>query len=57
MGEVTVENLPSYRSAARVKVEVPEFGQVSGDVAWGGNWFFLLEDRGPRVDQWTTSRA
>lgn len=45
-GEVTVENLPCYRSAARVEVEVPEFGPVSGDVAWGGNWFFLLEDPG-----------
>jgi 4-hydroxyproline epimerase len=45
-GEVTVQNLPSYRSAAGIKVEVPEFGEVSGDVAWGGNWFFLLEDGG-----------
>ncbi len=45
-GEVTVNNVPSYRSAARVVVEVPGFGPVCGDVAWGGNWFFLVEARG-----------
>ena len=43
-GEVTVNNVPSYRSAARVSVEVPDFGEVCGDVAWGGNWFFLAEN-------------
>jgi 4-hydroxyproline epimerase len=42
-GEVTVNNVPSYRSAAKVMVEVPGFGPVCGDVAWGGNWFFLVE--------------
>lgn len=41
---VTVENVPSYRWAAAVNVEVPGFGQVTGDVAWGGNWFFLVKD-------------
>ncbi|HVI78490.1 MAG TPA: proline racemase family protein, partial [Candidatus Acidoferrum sp.] len=25
-----------------VKVEVPGYGEVHGDVAWGGNWFFLV---------------
>jgi 4-hydroxyproline epimerase len=42
-GEVTVNNVPSYRSAAGVAVEVPGFGKVCGDVAWGGNWFFLID--------------
>jgi 4-hydroxyproline epimerase len=42
-GEVTVNNVPSYRSATKVVVEVPGFGPVCGDVAWGGNWFFLVE--------------
>ena len=42
-GEVTVNNVLSYRSAAKVVVEVPGFGPVCGDVAWGGNWFFLVE--------------
>jgi 4-hydroxyproline epimerase len=45
-GEVTVNNVPSYRSAAKVAVEVPGFGPVCGDVAWGGNWFFLAEAQG-----------
>jgi 4-hydroxyproline epimerase len=41
-GEVTVNNVASYRSAADVAVEVPGYGEVRGDVAWGGNWFFLV---------------
>jgi 4-hydroxyproline epimerase len=41
---VAVNNVPSYRLAKRVKVQVPGFGTVHGDVAWGGNWFFLVED-------------
>jgi 4-hydroxyproline epimerase len=45
-GEVTVNNVPSYRSAARLPVSVPGYGTVHGDVAWGGNWFFLIEDHG-----------
>src|SRR5436305_3875446 len=43
-GEVTVNNVPSYRNAANVAVEVPGYGEVRGDVAWGGNWFFLVRD-------------
>jgi 4-hydroxyproline epimerase len=43
-GEVTVNNVASYRSAANVAVDVPGFGQVHGDVAWGGNWFFLVRE-------------
>ena len=41
-GEVTVNNVASYRSSANVKVAVPRYGDVYGDVAWGGNWFFLV---------------
>src|SRR6478609_3444962 len=41
-GEVTVNNVASYRSAANVAVTVPGYGEVRGDVAWGGNWFFLV---------------
>ncbi|MDE3186178.1 MAG: proline racemase family protein [Acidobacteriota bacterium] len=43
-GNVTVENVPSYRHKAGVPVHVEGFGNVCGDVAWGGNWFFLVED-------------
>jgi 4-hydroxyproline epimerase len=38
----TIENVPAYRHAADVRVRVPGHGEVSGDVAWGGNWFFLI---------------
>ena len=39
---VTVENVPSHRHAKDVSVEVPGLGTVTGDIAWGGNWFFLV---------------
>ena len=42
-GTVTIENVPSYRWAAAVDVEVPGYGKVTGDVAYGGNWFFLVK--------------
>jgi 4-hydroxyproline epimerase len=44
--DVTVRNVPSYRLAKAVRVEVDGIGTVVGDVAWGGNWFFLVEDHG-----------
>jgi len=43
---VTVANVPSYRHAADVRLDVPGYGVVTGDVAWGGNWFFLVESPG-----------
>jgi len=45
-GEVSVENVPSWRAKKSVSVELPGDGQVRGDVAWGGNWFFLAERNG-----------
>jgi 4-hydroxyproline epimerase len=42
-GEVTVGNVASYRSAKGTVVEVEGIGKVEGDIAWGGNWFFLTE--------------
>lgn len=41
--EVSVVNVPSYRQQAGVTVEVPGVGRVTGDVAWGGNWFYLVK--------------
>ena len=48
-GEVTVGNVPSYRTAKRVAVDVPDHGTVFGDVAWGGNWFFLVNEHGQEL--------
>jgi 4-hydroxyproline epimerase len=46
---ITVANVPSYRLAAAVPVEVDGWGTVRGDIAWGGNWFFLIDGQGPEV--------
>ncbi|HEV2467999.1 MAG TPA: proline racemase family protein [Candidatus Sulfotelmatobacter sp.] len=48
-GRATVQNVPSYRHATKVKVDVPGHGPVTGDIAWGGNWFFLVNDHGMHI--------
>ena len=57
-GKVEVRNVPSYRHAHHVTVDVPGIGSVTGDVAWGGNWFFLVHEHGQhlsmaRIDELT----
>ncbi len=47
---VSLVNVPSYRKAASVVVNVPGHGPVTGDVAWGGNWFFLVKDITEHID-------
>jgi len=42
-GSVTIRNVASRLHRAHVTVNVPELGEVTGDIAWGGNWFFLTE--------------
>ena len=49
-GHVSVANVVSYRAAQRHSVEVPGIGSVVGDVAWGGNWFFLVAEHGQTLD-------
>lgn len=49
-GAVTIRNVPSYRFAAGVPVEVPGTGTITGDVAWGGNWFFLTPECPIRIE-------
>ena len=48
-GSVAVRNVPSWRAHKGVKVTVPGNGEVTGDIAWGGNWFYLVEDHGNRL--------
>lgn len=46
---VSVRNVPAYRYRKAVTLSVPGQGDVTGDIAWGGNWFFLISDHGLRV--------
>ena len=48
-GEVSVANVPSWRKRRSATVDVPGIGPVTGDVAWGGNWFFLVEQHGRQL--------
>lgn len=43
-GRVSIDNVDSWRHAHDVVVDVPGHGTVRGDVAWGGNWFFITDD-------------
>jgi 4-hydroxyproline epimerase len=45
-GRVSVRNVPSYRYRAAVTVDVAGAGRVTGDVAWAGNWFYLVGEHG-----------
>jgi 4-hydroxyproline epimerase len=45
-GTVSITNVPSYRKAKGVTIQVPGLGALTGDVAWGGNWFYLVENHG-----------
>ncbi|MEO6353508.1 MAG: proline racemase family protein, partial [Burkholderiaceae bacterium] len=48
-GSVTVHNVPAHRAHKAVSIEVAGHGRVVGDVAWGGNWFFLVSDHGQQL--------
>ncbi len=52
--QVTIENIPSYRVQANVRVDVPDYGAVTGDIAWGGNWFFLVKETRESIDPQAT---
>ncbi len=47
---VSVRNVPSYRYDKNVRVDVDGIGIVTGDVAWGGNWFFLVQEHGQALN-------
>jgi 4-hydroxyproline epimerase len=49
-GRISVANVVSFRAARRVAVDVPGVGAVIGDVAWGGNWFFLISEHDRIID-------
>lgn len=48
-GRVAVTNVPSWRHLSGVAVEVEGHGRLTGDVAWGGNWFFISADHGQEI--------
>ncbi len=49
-GRVSIHNVESYRSDHHVSIDVPGIGPIHGDVAWGGNWFFLTSEHGLAVE-------
>jgi len=50
-GSVSITNVPSFRIAKDVELLIPGLGKVVGDVAWGGNWFYLVDEYPCRLDK------
>ncbi len=49
-GDVSVENVASYRAAADVRVQSGSEDLATGDIAWGGNWFYLVKRPERHID-------
>lgn len=49
---VSVDNVPSFRYQKDIVLEIPKYGSITGDIAWGGNWFFLIgeQENVPKVN-------
>ena len=47
---VELTNVSSYRYRKDVAIDVPGYGVAQGDIAWGGNWFFLIKDHGQQLE-------
>src|SRR5947207_3846913 len=43
-GDISIQNVPSFRHRKRVTVDLNGSGAVTGDVAWGGSWFFIVDE-------------
>jgi len=49
-GEVTFDNVPSYRRQHDLELYLPGVGNVPCDIAWGGNWFCLIEQHEQKLE-------
>ena len=49
-GSVTVRNVPSFRTQSALTLQIDGHGPITGDVAWGGNWFFLVNNHGLKLN-------
>lgn len=49
-GSISLKNVPAYRYQQAVSVNVPNVGVVTGDIAWGGNWFFLVDQKFTEIE-------
>jgi 4-hydroxyproline epimerase len=50
-GKISIRNVPAYRHLANVKINVANVGVITGDVAWGGNWFFCVKETPDQLGQ------
>jgi 4-hydroxyproline epimerase len=46
---VSFKNVPAFRFLSHISLEI-DHKTIHGDIAWGGNWFFLVHDHGLAVE-------
>ena len=49
-GSVAIDNVAAYRHRQGVAIDVAGHGRFVGDVAWGGNWFYIVEHERDRLE-------
>lgn len=49
-GRVSFDNVPSYRRVKDVHLDLGAMGEITGDISFGGNWFFISSQHGQKVD-------
>lgn len=47
VSSVRIRNVPSYVAETGIAIEVPSFGSLTVDVAFGGNYYAIVEPQGP----------
>jgi 4-hydroxyproline epimerase len=44
---VRIRNVPAYVARTDIEIDVPSFGRLTVDVAYGGNFYAIVEPQGP----------
>jgi 4-hydroxyproline epimerase len=47
VSSVRIRNVPSYVAEQGIAIDVPGFGRLTVDVAFGGNYYAIIEPQGP----------
>lgn len=55
IGDISIQNVPSFRHAKNVEVSV-DGSKIVGDVAWGGSWYFLVNDHREEISAGNVER-
>lgn len=49
-GAITIRNVPATCYLLDQRIDVPGLGEINGDIAYGGNWFFITSIPAPALE-------